>query len=314
MADNVMIVDFHAHHIPARFEVTAGHTAPANQRARWEALARKLSDENLLLADIRDGAIGARIVNIPAQLIADAEGHVPHDTIMAMNDDLAGLVARHPGRIHGLTSVDAYDGDKSAREAERAIRDLGMRGLFVDCARGGHMIDAPQARPTLEVAAKLGVPVFVHPVAPQPFTRQMAPYGVVGTLFARGTANSASLIALLEGGVFAQLPGLRVVVTALAFGGVAMAASLASQGRQSPGIVEVMRKHVFIDTMWPQPALIRASIDLLGVDNVIAGSDWPIVEGRFDGKLTAAMGEANLSDDEQWAVAAGNCLRLLGVH
>jgi predicted TIM-barrel fold metal-dependent hydrolase len=108
-------------------------------------------------------------------LIADAERRVPHETIMAMNDHLAGLVARYPGRIHGLASVDAYDADRSAREAERAIRDLGLRGLFVDCARGDLMIDAPQARPTLEVAAKLGVPVFVHPVAPQPLTRQMAP-------------------------------------------------------------------------------------------------------------------------------------------
>ena len=218
-----MIVDFHNHHIPARFEVTAAQTAPANQRARWEAIARRLSDEDLLLKDIREGELGARVVNIPAQLIADADGRVRHETIMAMNDDLAGLVARHPGRIHGLASVDAYDGDRSAREAERAIRDLGLRGLFVECARGDLLIDAPQARPTLEVAAKLGVPVFVHPVAPQPLTRQMVPYGLIGTLFARGTVNSASLIALVEGGVFSQLPGLRVVVTAHAIGGLAMA-------------------------------------------------------------------------------------------
>ena len=91
------------------------------------------------------------------------------------------------------------------------------------------LIDAPQARPTLEVAAKLGVPVFVHPVAPQPLTKQMAPYGLIGTLFARGTVNSASLIALVEGGVFSQLPGLRVVVTAHAIGGLAMAAGLSGQ-------------------------------------------------------------------------------------
>ena len=43
------IIDFHSHHIPARFEVTAARTAPATQRARWEALARTLSDEDLLL-------------------------------------------------------------------------------------------------------------------------------------------------------------------------------------------------------------------------------------------------------------------------
>ena len=228
------IIDFHTHHVPARFVLTAVQAAPASQRARWQALAPKLSDEDLLLKDLREDDKSARVVNIPAALIADAEGRAPHETIMAMNDELAGLVARYPGRIHGLASIDAYDGDRAAREAERAIRDLGLRGLFVDCARGDLMIDAPQARPTLAVAATLGVPVFAHPVAPQPLTRLMAAYGLIGTLFARGTVNSASLIALVEGGVFAQLPGLRVVVTAHAIGGLAMLAGLSSQSSCPP--------------------------------------------------------------------------------
>src|SRR5262249_22260137 len=242
--------------------------------------ARSLADEDFLLQDIRAGDLGARVVNIPASLIADADGCVPHETIMAANDDLAALVARHGGRLHGLASVDAYDGARSGREAERAIRELGLRGVFVDCAHGDLLIDAPQARPTLEVAAACGVPVFVHPVAPQPLTRQMTPYGLIGTLFARGTVNSASLIALVEGGVFGELAGLRVVVTALALGGLATATALSAQSRLPSGTAAVLRKHVFIDTMGFHPALIRASVDLLGADNVLVGSDWPILNDR----------------------------------
>src|SRR5262245_20152499 len=196
------IIDRHFHHLPARFELAGLSLAPPRPPASWEANAAKLGDEDLLVKDMRDGVLGARVVNIPANLIADADGRVLHDTIMEINDHVAELVARHQGRLYGLGSVDAYDGDRAAREAERAIRDLGLRGLFVDCARGDLLIDAPQVRATLEVASRLGVPVFVHPVAPQPLTRQMTPYGVVGTLFARGTINSAALIALLEGGVF----------------------------------------------------------------------------------------------------------------
>jgi aminocarboxymuconate-semialdehyde decarboxylase len=298
------IIDFHSHHIPARFEVTAARTAPATQRARWEALARTLSDEDLLLKDIRNGELGARVVSIPAQLIADADGRVPHDTIMAMNDDLAALVARYPGRIHGQASVDAYDGDRAAREAERAIRELGLRCLFVECAHGDLLINAPQARPTLEVAAKLGVPL----------TKQMVPYGLIGTLFARGTVNSAALIALVEGEVFSQLPGLRVVVTAHAVGGLAMAAALSSQSRLPFGAIDVMREHVFIDTTLFHPALIRASIDLLGADHVVAGSDWPIASDRpIRGMLGEAIHDIRFSDDERSAIASGNCLQLLDV-
>jgi len=308
------MIDFHNHHIPPRFELTATRNQPATQRARWEMLARKLPDEDLMLRDIRDGHLAARVVNIPGNLIADADGHVPHATIMAMNDELANLVARHPGRLYGLASVDGYDGETSAREAERAISDLGLHGLFLDCARGDLLVDAAQVRPTFEVAAKRSVPVFVHPVAPQPLTKQMTPYGLIGTLFARGTVNSASLIALVEGGVFSQLPSLRVVVTAHAVGGLAMAAGLSTQSRLSSGTIDVMRKHVFIDTTLIHPAVIRACVDLLGAGNVLAGSDFPIAgEAPIAGPLTQAMQQAKLSDAEQDAIAAGNCLRLLNV-
>jgi aminocarboxymuconate-semialdehyde decarboxylase len=158
------------------------------------------------------------------------------------------------------------------------------------------------------------VPVFVHPVAPQPLTRQMAPYGLIGTLFARGTVNSAALIALVERGVFAELPGLRVVVTAHAIGGLAMASGLSNQSRCPSGAIGVMRKHVFIDTQLIHPALIRASVDLLGADRVMAGSDWPIVDdGPIRGPLASAMQTAGLTAGDHNAVAAGNCARLLGV-
>jgi predicted TIM-barrel fold metal-dependent hydrolase len=309
------VIDFHCHHVPSRFELTAAKAAPASQRARWDVIARKLSDEDVLLKDIRDGLLVGRVVNIPAQLIADAEGHVPHETIMAINDSVAELTARHPGRIHGLASVDAYDGERAAREAERAIRELGLLGVFVDCARGDVFIDAPQARPTLEVAAKLGVPVFAHPVAPQPMTRQMAPYGVVGTLFARGTVNSAALIALVEGGTFSDLPALRVVVTAHALGGVAMASGLSSQSRTSAGAIEVMRKHVFIDTQLVHPALIQASAALLGADRVVAGSDWPIVDdGPLSPALAGVLHQTELSEIERSGIGKENCVRLLGLN
>ena len=74
-----------------------------------------------------------------------------------------------------------------------------------------------------------------------------------------------------------------------------------------------MRKHVFIEMSCFHPASIRASVDLLGADNVIAGNDWPIDDGPIRGILTDAMQRAGLSDDQQNAIAAGNCPRLLGI-
>src|SRR5262245_21585922 len=94
VTDELNIIDWHCHHVPAHFELTALSMAPPSQRARWEAIARKLSDEDLLVKDMRDGVLGTRVINIPANLIADSDGRVPPDTIMEIKDSGAGRAAR----------------------------------------------------------------------------------------------------------------------------------------------------------------------------------------------------------------------------
>jgi hypothetical protein len=62
------------------------------------------------------------------------------------------------------------------------------------------------------------------------------------------------------------------------------------------------------------PRLIRAAVDLLGADHVLAGTDWPIfVEASVPSRLQAALVACNLDATEQQLVAGGNTLRLLGV-
>ncbi|WP_204266800.1 hypothetical protein, partial [Escherichia coli] len=73
----------------------------------WEGINRRIVDEALLVAAIDSGDIQARVVNLPTAMIADADGGVPEGTIERINDSLAALAARHPGRIHGLATVDA---------------------------------------------------------------------------------------------------------------------------------------------------------------------------------------------------------------
>ena len=314
MAGCIEVLDFHCHHVPAGVSVTAARSALPSQKARWEKTARLVGDEGLLMAAVEAGDIAGRVVSTPPGHIGDDSGKATVEQIRRLNDAHRELVGRRAGHIFALATVDAYDGETAAREVERAVGILGFKGIFVECSKGDLLIDAPQARPTLVAAAEFGVPVFVHPVNPQPLFRQMEPYGRKGTLFARGTVNGAALIALLEGGVFGDLPGLKVVVTTLAFGGLAMAATCDQHSRLGRDVRAVLRKHVFIDTMGFNPALIRASIDLLGPANVVAGSDWPIVDaGPIQEKLTVAFEEIGLPEEQRAMVAGLNARRLLGI-
>jgi len=213
-----------------------------------------------------------------------------------------------------LASVDAFDGEASARELFRAVDELGLRGVFVDSARGDRLLDAPEARPTLAAASRLGVPVFIHPVNPQPLTTQLAAYGRLGTLLARGTVNSASLVALIAGGVFEDLPELKVVVTGLAIGGILLASGFGT-GEAGADIRRLLRRHVHVDIMGFDPALIRSAVDVLGAGNVLAGSDWPIVsDGPIRKLAETSLTAAGLSAADRAKVGSLNSLRLFAAR
>lgn len=174
------------------------------------------------------------------------------------------------------------------------------------------LIDAPEARPALAAAAELGVPIFLHPVNPQGLTQRLERYGRLGTFLARGTINSAALVALLEGGVFEECPKLQVVVTTLTIGGLMVADGFGEGARLRKDTPKEQRRHVYIDTMGFHPALIRACVDLVGSDHVIVGSDWPIVSGDpITQRVTHALTAAGLSAEDRQLIAAGNAKRIL---
>nr|WP_294555474.1 amidohydrolase family protein [uncultured Rhodopila sp.] len=307
------LIDFHSHFVGPRWPLSADHHASAAERARWTGINRQLASVDALLEQVEEGDLAARVVNTPAALFSPGNT-LPPDSWQRINDDLGALVSVHSGKLHGLASVDAYGGEAAALELTRAVRDVGLRGVFVDSAKGELLLDAPQARPVLRAAAELGVPVFAHPINPQPLSRQLAPYGRLGTLLARGTVNAATLVALLEGGVFDEIPSLQVVVTTLAIGGVLLAGGFGEASGVRTDAAALLRRHVYIDTMNFHPVLIRAAVDLLGVDHVLAGSDWPIVsEGPIEGRAREGFAAAGLTPAEQAQVAGGNARRLLGL-
>ena len=307
------VVDFHNHFVGRAFTPRAGLGAPGPLKQYFDEVNRKLADSEALLASIEQAGISGRVVNTPLEFIQDPDADAPPGTVERINDQLAELVGKNPGRVYGLATVDAYAGDAAAREVERAVRELGLRGVFVAGAKKDLLIDAAQARPTLATAAALGVPVFVHPITDEQLRRRWSRYGRAGTTLNRSTVNSAALIALLESGTLDELPRLRVVVTTLAIGAILLAAGF-GEGRLRTDATAVMRRHVYIDTMRLNPALMRAALEVLGPDHVLAGTDWPIfAETTVPERLASALAAAGLSHNEQQMIAGANTLKLLGV-
>jgi len=313
-SEPLSVIDFHSHFAGPSFKLTVQDRirdpAARAARARVDAL---LESPAALLASLEQTGVSARVINIPTAFLEDADGNVPPDTHRRINDEVATLVAKNPGRIYGLASIDAFSGDTGAREVHRAFRDLGLRGIFVESASGDLLLDSPQSRPTLQAAEALGIPVFVHPQTDPQLHARFSRSGNLGRRHARATVNAATLLAMLDAGVFDELPKLRVVVTTLAIGGVLMAGGFRDGHRIRGDTPEALRRHVYIDTMGLHPALVGSVVALLGADHVLAGTDWPIwVEKDVPARLRKALAAAGLDAAQQQMVASGNTLGLLG--
>jgi len=128
-------------------------------------------------------------------------------TIPRINDEIANLVAKNPGKLYGLATVDAYGGDDAARELTRAVRELGLRGVFIESAIEGPAPTRPAGAPDAR-GCRRARRTGVRPSRDRSGHAQAlrADWPAVGVRLARATINSLALLSLLEGGVFDELP------------------------------------------------------------------------------------------------------------
>lgn len=304
------VIDFHSHFAGDGFGADASRGTPPAQKAFWDGVTQRLTATDALLASVDAGRVAGRVVNTSLEFLREPGEDVPLDTVRRINDSLAELTSRHAGFLHGLATVDAYGGEPSARELVRAVKELGLRGVFVESAKGDLLPGAAQARPTFEAAAELGVPVFLHPVPDPQLRRRFRGSGKFGERLSRGAINGAALLAMAEAGLFEDLPDLHVVVTALALGGLMAGECLGDGARIGRGVPG--RRNVYIDTTGMHPVMLRAAVDLLGAEHVVTGTDWPVVvQPDLPARLRDLFGACGFSEEQQQLIASGNARRLL---
>ena len=305
------LIDFHSHYFDPVWYSSLPPQGPAVFKHAWPLL----SNIEAQLATMEEAGIDEKVLSAPARSLVASGQSLPLALMKRINDRFAEMVAAHPERLLALATVDAFQGDAAASEAERAIRILKLGGICVDCASGDRYLDAPEAQPTLETAAALNVPVFVHPVSPEGLTGRLERLGHTGILMARGTETAASVLALLRSGIFDKLPHLRLVLPMIAasafmFSGIADQ----EQGREGGwgnALPSEIRTHLYVDTMGFDAASIRFAIELLGPEHVLLGSDWPIMPIMTLQSIEELLTSLQLTEAQQGAILGGNTLRLL---
>ena len=145
------VIDFRAR--PNTAEYMALYDNPASQR-NWEIRFRypKPSNETLAAFMAKVAAEGIdKIVFTGRQT----------STRGISNDYIAGCVRQYPDRIIGFAGVDIGAGDLAVGELERAVTQLGLRGVSLDPHAARAYPSDPRFYPIYRKALELDIPVVL---------------------------------------------------------------------------------------------------------------------------------------------------------
>jgi aminocarboxymuconate-semialdehyde decarboxylase len=218
-----MIIDLHAHYVPESFlEAIEKEGTPYGatlQRAGryptilvggrpYGPITRHYYETKPRLADMDKAGVDMQVLSLSPPMVYFADAALGAHLARLYNDELAATVASRPDRLAGLATVPLQDVPASVAELERAIRQLGLRGVYIGSNVCGKDLDHPDLFPFFAKAETLRAPIFIHPIDTLGVERLRAYYLHNGLGNPFDTAVAAAR--LIFGGVLDRLPRLRV--------------------------------------------------------------------------------------------------------
>jgi 5-carboxyvanillate decarboxylase len=278
------------------------------------------------LREMDENGIDAQVLSLPA--IGCEQLEVEEATILTrkINDELSGVIRKHPDRFIGLAEIAPQDPERAADELERAVKELGFKGAKVNSNIRGEYLDQKKYWPIFERAQRLDVPISLHPSIPSP--RMVEPYADYGFMLAGPTLGfiaetSLHAVRLILGGVFDEYPGLKIILghmgEALPFWLSRIDILWQSQGLQSGLRPKMTRrpsdyvKDNFILTIsgvFFQPAFLCAYL-ALGADRIGFAVDAPFESYK---KAVDFMDSLSICDSDKEKIYHLNAERLFKIR
>jgi 5-carboxyvanillate decarboxylase len=207
-----------------------------------------------------------------------------------INDQLAAAIKRYPSRFAGLAAVAPQNPQEAAKELERAVRTLGLKGAILNSHTLGEYLDDPRFWDIFAAAEALDVPLYLHPNSPSAgLIQPLLQRGLDGAIYGFGVDTGMHLLSIITSGAFDRFPKLRLVVghlgEALPFWlfrldymhrATVNSRRYACMKPLQRKISDYLRENVYVTSsgMAWAPA-IQFCQQVLGVDRVLYAMDYP---------------------------------------
>jgi aminocarboxymuconate-semialdehyde decarboxylase len=256
------------------------------------------------------------------------------DLARLANDELAELLNKHPDRfVAAAASLPMNNMDAALEEVDRAVNDLGFKGVQISTPINDKPLDSPEFVPLYEKMAQYDLPIWIHPVRPMTYadyrTEEMSQYMIFIT-FGWPYETSVAMARLVFSGLLETYPNLKFIthhcgamipffqqrIECVHDNAKLQQREDFAEGLSMPPI-EYFKKFYFDTAINGNPSGLMCGHAFCGTDHMLFATDMPYdneLGARFTRQTVDAIEQMDIPELEKKKIYADNIIGLLQLN
>lgn len=328
-----MRIDIYTHFFPPRyFEKLETLVDPARMTPWFKNPPLRLLDERLKLVDHFPDYQQVLANSMPPLEVLGGPEVTP-ELARLVNDGFAEICERYPDHFPAFVAALPMNNPEAAvDELDRAVTQLGARGVQIFSNVNGRPLDEPDFFPIFEKMAAHDLPIWLHPVRTADWSdypaldrSQFAAFFTFGWPY----ETSLAMTHLVFAGLFEKLPDIKIITHHMGAmipvfeGRVGVGFEEFTENMTDPVLAAALEgltrppaeyyKMFHADTaMFGAASGTRCGVDYFGPQKTLFGTDAPFGYGIPSVADTIRIvDELDISDAERADIFEGNARRLL---
>lgn len=302
-----MIIDSHSHYLPEEILKWASFYSEtfSDIEDRIGIMDEVGIDKALLTYPTTDASRRAKVSEVEISKI--------------FNDRIAEVIKKYPKRFIGTAVIAPFDKKEMLRELERAIDELGLKGISLASSYEGIYLDDERFFPLYEKVIELNIPVFVHTTTEKPMGYERLAHPLLTPVMEYVFDITVCIGKLITSGTLDRFPALKLVFAH--FGGVipfirerfdTIYKMLYDRRiiEKLPKSPSEYLKEIYVDTSGSSSKdALLSTMETVGIEHILWGSDYP--SNATPQSSIKTVKELNIPNEGKEKILAKNLLSIL---
>ena len=130
------------------------------------------------------------------------------------NDEMAELVARYPKKyVAAVANLPLNNMNAAVKEAERAIKELGFKGVQIYTSIQGKPLSLEEFMPLYETMSGFDLPIWIHPLrgSVPDYPTENGSFHKISSVFGWPYETTAAITRLVFAGIFEKFPTIKFI-------------------------------------------------------------------------------------------------------